>query len=229
MKWEILSQNKTFSSDSDLDFLHSSWHSLPAFNKVCSGSYQAKRLSVPLSSLTFSCSWCHWPDHFPRIFFPFSDSDVFWITFCGLVTLLSYFESHLSQFITFCHILNHILSSYDRPPAFCEDVTNTCPWSTSTHFLLVSCYCYPQIQIYLIYVDGSQTCLPTPGHFDSIQTVVWGCFSDRSDWHLDIGWSQNQNMTNVNIFHCCIFWSLFKVKVMKQAFVYLANPLHTFF
>lgn len=150
MKWEIFSQNKTFSSDSDLDFLHSSWHSLPAFNKVCSGSYQAKPLSVPLPSLIFSCSWCHWPDPFPRVFFPFSDSDVFCITFCGLVTLLSYFESHLSQFITFCHILNHILSSYDCPPSFCEGATNTCPWSTSTRFLLVSCYCYPQIQIYLI-------------------------------------------------------------------------------
>lgn len=56
----FLSQNKTFLSDSDLGFLQSSWHSLPAFNKVCSGFFWAKSSDVPLPLLTFSCSCCHW-------------------------------------------------------------------------------------------------------------------------------------------------------------------------
>lgn len=84
------------------------------------------------------------------MFFPFSDSNVFLNHILLSCHILSHFVSHLSHFVTFCHILNHILSSSDPSPAFCDNATEPCPRSSFTPFLLVSWYCCPQTQIYLI-------------------------------------------------------------------------------
>ena len=167
------------------------------------------------------CPWPHWPsaplDAIDHTLFPGYSSP--------LVTLKS-FELHfviLSHFESICHILSQ----------FEEHFVIFWPssiflWGCHKDLLLIFiCDFAPCFLVlvstnrnlsYYVYVGGPQTCLLTPCHFYSAQTVVWGCFSDRSDLHLDINSSHHQHMAIVNIFCCCLFCSLFEGKVMKVSF-----------
>lgn len=151
--------------------------------------------------------------------FPFSGFNVFWITFCDLVAFCHIWIT----FVTLCHFLSHFESHFVifRPSSRflwgCHKDVPLIFFDSFSPCFLVLLPTNTNLS-YHIYVDGSQTCLPTPGHFYSVQTVVWGCFSDRFDWHLGIILGHHQHMTIVNIFHCCLFWSLFEGIVMKASF-----------
>lgn len=186
-----------------------------------------------------------WPlaaiDAIDRTLFPGCSSPLvtltsFWIAFCNPVTfchILFHIYHILSLFvtfwITFCHLLTLLQLSVTIPRSPALDLllllfSLFLGIVVHKHKFILSCLCW-----WVTNLPGYS------GPFLFSPKRGLGCFSDRSDWHLYINSSHHQHMTNVNIFHCCIIWSLFEGKVMKSGlsciqFSWILQILpHTFF
>lgn len=119
---------------------------------------------------------------------------------------MSHFESHLTYFITFCHILNHILSSSHPHAAFCEDATKTCPWFFFTFLFgfgtVIHKYKFT-LSCLFWWVTGlsaySRPFLFCPN--SGLGLLFWQVWVTSR--------YQFKPPPIVNVSHCCLFWSFF--------------------